>query len=234
MNGTQGMLAIGILALARAERLLARTADVVAAMTIEASLGTDAPFDERLHALRPHPGQAAAAANLRRLLQRLADPRVAPRLAAPRPGRVFAPVHARRCTARRATRSSTSHPFSRSRPTPSRTTPSCWWARRRGGRGPHRRELPRDARRGRDGCVGAVARVGGLDQRSTALPAPRCQAVQRPAAVPRARERAEQRLHADPVHGAPRWCPNRSRWHTRHRSTRSRPARDRRITSAWA
>ena len=67
VNGTQGMLAIGILALARAERLL-RAADVVAAMTIEASLGTDAPFDERLHALRPHPGQAASAANLRRLL----------------------------------------------------------------------------------------------------------------------------------------------------------------------
>jgi histidine ammonia-lyase len=67
VNGTQGMLAIGITALARAVRLL-RTADVVAAMTIEASLGTDAPFDERLHALRPHPGQGASAANLRGLL----------------------------------------------------------------------------------------------------------------------------------------------------------------------
>jgi histidine ammonia-lyase len=67
VNGTQGMLAIGIVALARAIRLL-RTADVVAAMTIEASLGTDAPFDERLQALRPHPGQAASAANLRSLL----------------------------------------------------------------------------------------------------------------------------------------------------------------------
>ena len=68
VNGTQGMLAIGVLALARAERLL-RAADVIAAMTIEASLGTDAPFDERLHALRPHPGQTASAANLRLLLQ---------------------------------------------------------------------------------------------------------------------------------------------------------------------
>jgi histidine ammonia-lyase len=67
VNGTQGMLAIGIVALARAVRLL-RTADIVAAMTIEASLGTDAPFDERLHALRPHPGQATSAANLRHLL----------------------------------------------------------------------------------------------------------------------------------------------------------------------
>jgi histidine ammonia-lyase len=67
VNGTQGMLAIGVLAADRVQRL-ARTADVVAAMTIEAALGTDAPFDERLQRLRPHPGQAASAANLRSLL----------------------------------------------------------------------------------------------------------------------------------------------------------------------
>src|SRR2546427_24472 len=67
VNGTQGMLAIGTLALVRSEQL-ARAADVIAAMTIEASLGTDAPFDERLQRLRPHPGQAASATNLRVLL----------------------------------------------------------------------------------------------------------------------------------------------------------------------
>jgi histidine ammonia-lyase len=67
VNGTQGMLAIGILAADRLARL-ATTADVVAAMSVEASLGTDAPFDERLHRLRPHPGQVASAANLRTLL----------------------------------------------------------------------------------------------------------------------------------------------------------------------
>lgn len=67
VNGTQGMLAVGILASERAARLV-RTADVVAAMTIEAALGTDAAFDERLQRLRPHPGQSASAANLRRLL----------------------------------------------------------------------------------------------------------------------------------------------------------------------
>jgi histidine ammonia-lyase len=67
VNGTQGMLAIGILAAERS-RVLTQTADLVAAMTIEAALGTDAPFDERLQALRPHPGQAASAANLRRIL----------------------------------------------------------------------------------------------------------------------------------------------------------------------
>ena len=60
------MLAIGSLA---ADRLaLSKTADVVAAMTIEAALGTDAPFDYRLQRLRPHPGQAASASNLRLLL----------------------------------------------------------------------------------------------------------------------------------------------------------------------
>jgi histidine ammonia-lyase len=67
VNGTQGMLAVGILAAARVAHLV-RIADVAAAMTIEAALGTDRPFDERLHALRPHAGQAASASNLRRLL----------------------------------------------------------------------------------------------------------------------------------------------------------------------
>lgn len=67
VNGTQGMLAVGILAAERV-RTLVRTADVVAAMTIEAALGSDRPFDPRLHALRPHPGQVASAANLRALL----------------------------------------------------------------------------------------------------------------------------------------------------------------------
>jgi histidine ammonia-lyase len=68
VNGTQGMLAIGALASDRLATLL-RTADVVAAMTIEAALGTDAPFVDRLQRLRPHPGQAASASNLRRLLE---------------------------------------------------------------------------------------------------------------------------------------------------------------------
>jgi len=68
VNGTQGMLAIGILAVVRAERLV-RTADVTAAMSVEAGLGSDRVFDERLTALRPHPGVVASASNLRRLLE---------------------------------------------------------------------------------------------------------------------------------------------------------------------
>jgi histidine ammonia-lyase len=67
VNGTQGMVAVGALAAERVERL-ARTADAVAAMSVEAALGSDRVFDERLTALRPHPGVVASAANLRRLL----------------------------------------------------------------------------------------------------------------------------------------------------------------------
>jgi histidine ammonia-lyase len=68
INGTEGMLALGLLAHHDADLLL-RTADVSAAMTIEGALGTDRPFAEDLMALRPHPGQATSAANLRRLLE---------------------------------------------------------------------------------------------------------------------------------------------------------------------
>jgi histidine ammonia-lyase len=67
INGTQGMLAVGLLAAHRGAAL-ARAADVAAAMTIEAVLGTDRSFDERIHRLRPHPGQIASAANMRTLL----------------------------------------------------------------------------------------------------------------------------------------------------------------------
>ena len=68
VNGTDGMLGMLVLALADLRRLLA-TADVAAAMSVEALLGTDAVFADDLHALRPHPGQAASAANLRALLE---------------------------------------------------------------------------------------------------------------------------------------------------------------------
>ncbi len=67
INGTDGMLGMLVLALHDLENLL-RVADVAAAMSVEALLGTDRVFAEDLQALRPHPGQAASAANLRRLL----------------------------------------------------------------------------------------------------------------------------------------------------------------------
>ena len=68
LNGTDGML--GMLALAIVDlRRLARTADVAAAMSVEGLLGSDDVFAADLQALRPHPGQAASAANLRHVLQ---------------------------------------------------------------------------------------------------------------------------------------------------------------------
>jgi histidine ammonia-lyase len=68
INGTDGML--GMLQLAIADlRLLLKTADLAAAMSVEGLLGTDAVFAPELQALRPHPGQAASAANIRTLLE---------------------------------------------------------------------------------------------------------------------------------------------------------------------
>ncbi len=66
-NGTDGMLAMLALALHDLTELY-QVADVTAAMSVEALLGTDRAFAADLVALRPHPGQAASAANLRRLL----------------------------------------------------------------------------------------------------------------------------------------------------------------------
>jgi histidine ammonia-lyase len=67
INGTDGMLGMLVLALADLERVL-KLADVAAAMSVEALLGTDRAFAEDLIALRPQRGQADSAANLRRLL----------------------------------------------------------------------------------------------------------------------------------------------------------------------
>jgi len=68
LNGTHLMAGLGALALLDAGRL-ARLADVAGAMSLEALMGTNTAFDARIHALRPHPGQLASAANLRRLTE---------------------------------------------------------------------------------------------------------------------------------------------------------------------
>jgi histidine ammonia-lyase len=67
-NGTAQMLACGVLALHQLEELL-DTADLAAAMTIDAFAGRMGAFREAVHALRPHPGQVDVAANLRGLLE---------------------------------------------------------------------------------------------------------------------------------------------------------------------
>ncbi|MGA9812599.1 MAG: histidine ammonia-lyase [Terriglobales bacterium] len=68
INGTQAMLAVGILALLAAE-ILADTADVIGALSLDALRGTDVAFDERIHQARPHRGQLRTAANLRKMLE---------------------------------------------------------------------------------------------------------------------------------------------------------------------
>jgi histidine ammonia-lyase len=67
INGTDGMLGMLVLALADLEVLLT-TADIAAAMSIEALLGTDKVLADDLQRLRPHPGQRISAANMRRVI----------------------------------------------------------------------------------------------------------------------------------------------------------------------
>jgi histidine ammonia-lyase len=68
INGTQAMTALGLLAVHDGYRLL-QDAQVAAAMSLEALLGTDKAFDARLHEARPHDGQRAVARNMRLLLE---------------------------------------------------------------------------------------------------------------------------------------------------------------------
>jgi histidine ammonia-lyase len=68
INGTDGMLGMLLMALADLDNLL-KVADITAAMSVEGLMGTDRVFAEDLIRLRPQPGQAASAANLRRILR---------------------------------------------------------------------------------------------------------------------------------------------------------------------
>lgn len=68
INGTQAMTALGCFA-AHDGLVLLQSADIVAALTSEALRGVVDAYDERIHRLRPHPGQQATAANMRRLLE---------------------------------------------------------------------------------------------------------------------------------------------------------------------
>jgi len=66
-NGTQLMAAIAALAIHDAENLI-KTAEVATALTLEALLGVSDAFDERIHMVRPHEGQAITAKNIRELI----------------------------------------------------------------------------------------------------------------------------------------------------------------------
>jgi histidine ammonia-lyase len=66
LNGTQGMLALLSLALGEAE-IAVNTADVAAGLSLDALRGSPAAFDERIAKVRPYPGHATTARNLRKL-----------------------------------------------------------------------------------------------------------------------------------------------------------------------
>lgn len=67
-NGTTVMTAVGLLETQKAKKL-AEIADVSGCLSLEALNGTTRAFDERIHALRPHPRQVRCAANLRGILE---------------------------------------------------------------------------------------------------------------------------------------------------------------------
>ncbi len=66
-NGTSFMTALAALAVGDALQLT-KLADITAALTLEGLNGLEAAFDERIHVLRPYPGQQASAANIRALI----------------------------------------------------------------------------------------------------------------------------------------------------------------------
>jgi histidine ammonia-lyase len=68
LNGTQMMAAYGAFVLERA-LVLQKEADILAAMSLEALQGSAAPFDPRIHRIRPHQGQITVAGNIRKLLE---------------------------------------------------------------------------------------------------------------------------------------------------------------------
>ncbi|MFI1885678.1 histidine ammonia-lyase [Streptomyces jumonjinensis] len=68
LNGTDGMLGMLIMAIADLQRLYV-SADITAALSLEALLGTDRVLAPELHAIRPHPGQSVSAANMSAVLK---------------------------------------------------------------------------------------------------------------------------------------------------------------------
>ena len=101
INGTQASTAVPALALAGAEQL-ARAADIIAALSIDALLGSLHPFDARIHAPRPFAGQAASADNL--LAAHRGSPLNASHADCGRVQDAYSSAACRRCTARRAKR----------------------------------------------------------------------------------------------------------------------------------
>lgn len=68
INGTQAMTALASIAILKAENLI-KLMDVAAALTVEGFKGSNSPFDEDIHKIRPQVGQANSAAVMRKLLE---------------------------------------------------------------------------------------------------------------------------------------------------------------------
>ncbi len=100
INGTQAQTAVLSLTVHDA-RVLWRTTHGAAAMTLEALKGSPEPFDARLQAARPHPGQVRSAAIMRELLEgseireshRVDDPRVQDAYSVRCTPQIMGPVH---------------------------------------------------------------------------------------------------------------------------------------------
>ena len=187
INGTDGML--GMLVLACHDlRQLVRTADIGAAMSVEAQLGTDAVFAADLQALRPQPGQADSAANLRCACcpARLGHHGQPSRSRVhPRPGRLLAALLA--AGARRGPRHHRARRAGRLAGAGQRYRQPGGHAGRPGG---EQRQLPRRAGGLRAGLPGHRRRRPGIHRRAAHRPLPGHFAQPRPDRVPGRRSRA--------------------------------------------
>ena len=194
INGTDGMLGMLVLALADLDNLL-KVADITTALSVEGLLGTDRVFAADLVGLRPQPGQAISAGNIRTLLaespivasHRWDDDRVqdayslrcAPMVAGAARDTVD---HARRVAeAELRQRDRQPHGVARR---PRRVV----------------RQLPRRAGRVRPGLPGDRRRRGRRDRRAPDRPDARSGALARAAAVPDAGRRGQLGVHDRPVH----------------------------------
>ena len=185
-----------VLAITRPATRCSRTADIAAAMSVEALLGTDRVFAADLQALRPQPGQAVSAANMRALLAGspiVASHRGADSPACRTPTRCAA---RRRCTARRATPLDHAAAVAGRELASADRQPGVTLDGRVESNGNFhgapvalRARLPRDRRR-----------RSGEHERAAHRPLPRRGAQPRAAAVPRRRPGRRLRAHDRPVH----------------------------------
>ena len=196
INGTDGMLAMLVLAITDL-RMLLRTADIAAAMSVEAQMGTDRVFAAELQALRPQVGQALSAANLVRVLEGSGV------MAAHRDDRFHRvqDAYSLRCSPQvhGAARDTVDHAALVAGRELASAIDNPVVLRGRGSRRVQR-QLPRCPGRLRARLPGDRRRRRGLDLRAAQRPLPRPRAQPRPAGVPRPRPGCRQRTDDRSVH----------------------------------